>query len=460
MTQVASTRPAQRQLHLGAILAGVGTTQNGWRHPDLPGDASVNIQWFIENARKAEAAKFDLVFIVDSPYITPDTAPHFLNRLEPLTLLSGVAVATSRIGLVATLTSSYWEPYNVARQFASLDLISGGRAGWNVVTTGLEGAAGNYGRDEHYDHALRYRRAKEFVSVVQGLWDSYEDDAFPRDKEAGVFLDKSRQHRLDHSGEFFSVTGPLNIERSRQGQPVIFQAGDSDEGRNLGAAISNGVYTNGESFEVAKAYYDDLKARAVALGRNPDEIIVLPGIQPIIADTVEEAQAREEAENGKLDFAKALAQLGRPFNYHDFSQYDADAPFPDVSNLSLNSYKGFAERIVRTARDEKLTLRETVWRFASRRSPFVGTAETVAAEIERWFVGRAVDGFNYRVTNPADFALFIDKVVPILQARGLYRTEYEHETLRGHLGLPIPENSLALEWAEASEHEREVEASE
>ncbi|CAN5188677.1 LLM class flavin-dependent oxidoreductase [soil metagenome] len=430
----------KRQLHLGAILAGVGTTQNGRRHPELPGDASVDIDWFIANAKKAEEAKFDLVFIVDSPYITPDTAPHFLNRLEPLTLLSAVAAHTSRIGLVGTLTTSYWEPYNVARQFASLDLISRGRAGWNVVTTGLEGAAGNYGREAHFDHTERYARAAEFVEVVQGLWDSYEDDAFLRDKDAGVFLDKAKQHKLNHKGQFFSVAGPLAIERSRQGQPVIFQAGDSDQGRNLGAHIAEGVYTNGESFEVAKAYYDDLKARAVALGRDPDHIVVLPGLSPIIADTVEEARAREEQEQGKLDFDKALVQLGRPFNYHDFAQYDLDAPFPDVSNLSLNSYKGHAERIIRTAAAEGLTLRQTVWRFATRRSPFVGTAETVANEIERWFVGRATDGFNFRVTNPVDFALFVDRVVPILQERGLFRTEYEHETLRGHLGLPVPEN--------------------
>jgi len=434
------TGKPKRQLHLGAILSGVGTTQNGWLHPDLPGDASVDIKWYIANAKRAEEAKFDLVFIVDSPYITPDTAPHFLNRLEPLTLLSAVASHTSHIGVVGTLTTSYWEPYNVARQFASLDLISDGRAGWNVVTTGLEGAAGNYGREEHLDHAERYARASEFVSVVQGLWDSYEDDAFPRDKAAGQFLDKSKQHRLDHVGAFFSMTGPLNIQRSPQGQPVIFQAGDSDRGRQLGAEISEGVYTNGEDFEDAKAYYDDLKGRAVALGRNPDHIVVLPALIPIIADTDEEARAIEDERAGKLDFAKALVQLGRPFNYHDFSQYDPDAPFPDVSFLSLNSYKGHAERIVRVARAENLTLRETVWRFAARRNPFVGTAKSVADEIERWFIGGATDGFNFRVTNPADFGLFLDRVVPLLQERGLFRTEYAHQTLRGHLGLPVPAN--------------------
>jgi FMN-dependent oxidoreductase (nitrilotriacetate monooxygenase family) len=430
----------QRQIKLGAILSGVGSNQNEWLHPDLPSNASIDIDWFIANARKAEAAKFDLVFIVDSPYITPDTAPHFLNRLEPLTLLSALAVSTSHIGLVGTATTSYNEPYNIARQFGSLDQISNGRAGWNVVTTGLEGAAGNYGREAHFDHALRYRRAAEHVEVVQGLWDSYEDDAFPADKQAGIFLDKSRQHRLDHKGEFFSVAGPLNISRSRQGQPVIFQAGDSNQGRQLGAAISEGIYTNAETFEEAQEFYRDVKSRAAALGRNPDRISILPGIIPVIADTDAQAQARDEAAQGKLSLAKALVQLGRPFNYHDFSQYDVDAPFPDVSHVTLNSYKGHAERIVRIARAENLTLREAAFRFAARRSPFVGAAETVAREIERWFEGRAADGFIFRVTNPVDFALFTDRVVPLLQARGLFRTEYEHDTLRGNLGLPIPEN--------------------
>jgi FMN-dependent oxidoreductase (nitrilotriacetate monooxygenase family) len=433
-----------RQLHLGAILSGVGSTQNSWLHPDLPGDASVNIDWYVENARKAEAAKFDLVFIVDSPFITPDTAPHFLNRLEPLTLLSAVAFATSRIGLAATLTTSYWEPYNVARQFASLDLISHGRAAWNVVTTGLEGASRNYGRDEHFDHKLRYARAQEFVDVVKGLWDSYEDDAFPRDKSAGVFLNKSKQHPLNHTGEFFSVAGPLNIQRSPQGQPVIFQAGESDEGRAFGASIAEGIYANGENFERAQEYYADVKGRAAGLGRNPDHIVILPGLIPIIADTDEEARAIEEAQNGKLDLGKALVQLGRPFNYHDFTQYDLDAPFPDVSHLSLNSYKGSAERIIRTAKAEGLSLRETAWRFAARSNPFVGTAKTVADEIERWFVGRAADGFNFRVTNPADFDLFVEGVVPLLQERGLFRTEYTHDTLRGHLDLPFIENRHAV----------------
>jgi FMN-dependent oxidoreductase (nitrilotriacetate monooxygenase family) len=431
---------AQRQLKLGAILAGVGSSQNDWRHPDLPGDASVNIDWFIENARKAEAAKFDLLFIVDSPYITADTAPHFLNRLEPLTLLSALAVSTKHIGLVGTLTTSYNEPFNVARQFGSLDLISRGRAGWNVVTTGLEGAARNYGREEHIDHALRYKRAEEHLAVVQGLWDSYEDDAFPRDKERGIFLDKSKQHALNHKGEFFSVAGPLNIARSRQGQPVIFQAGSSDTGRDFAASYAEGIYSNAESFEEALEYYRDVKARVVKAGRKPEHLLIFPGLIPVIADTDEEAFARADAQLGRLDLDKALVQLGRPFNYYDFSKHDLDAPFPELGELGSNGYRGGAERIKRVAREEDLSLRETAWRFAACRSPFVGSPKTVADELQRWFEEGAVDGFNYRVTNPVDFARFTDQVVPLLRERGLLRPDYDGETLRSNLGLPIPKN--------------------
>ena len=442
-----------RQLHLGAILEGVGTDQHSWRDPALPGDASIDIDWYIRNAKLAEEARFDLVFIVDSPFITPDTAPHFLNRLEPLTLLSAVATHTSHIGLVGTLTTSYWEPYNVARQFASLDQISHGRAGWNVVTTGLEGAARNYGRDDHFDHADRYARAHEFVSVVKGLWDSYEDDAFPRDKTGGVFLDKTRQHKLNHKGTYFRVDGPLALSRSKQGQPVIFQAGDSHAGRDLGAAIADGTFAAAQDFESAQQYYADLKRRAAALGRNPDHIKVFPGLFPIIAYTDEEAQAIARKQQDTLDLDKLLVQLGRAFNYHDFRQYDLDAPFPDLSGVTLNSYKGHAERIIATAREKKLTLREAAYQLGQWRTGFVGSPETIADEIERWFIGRAADGFNLRVTVPADFDLFRTRVVPILQARGLFRREYEADTLRGNLGIPVPVNRYAgaHELVEAAE---------
>jgi FMN-dependent oxidoreductase (nitrilotriacetate monooxygenase family) len=441
----------QRHLHIGAILNGVGMSQNEWRHKEIPGDASVDIGWYIDRARAAEAAKLDFVFIVDSPYITPDTAPHFLNRLEPLTLLSALAVSTTHIGLAATLTTSYWEPYNVARQFASLDLISRGRAGWNVVTTGLEGAARNYGREEHYDHAVRYRRAREFVRVVQGLWDSYEDDAFPRDKAAGIFLDKAKQHALNHRGEFFSVAGPLNIQRSRQGQPVIFQAGDSHDGRELAAEIAEATFVAAGDFDTALAYRQDVRARAAARGRNPDHVLAMPGLNVVIEATDDAARAREQARVGKLDFAKSLVELGRLFNYHDFRTYDPDAPFPDVSKLSLNSYKGMAERVVKAARDQGLTLRQTAALFTTRYSAFVGSARTVADEIERWFAEGAIDGFILHSGSPEDFRRFTQDVVPILQKRGLFRTEYTQATLRGHLGLPVPVNRYATRQALAAE---------
>jgi FMN-dependent oxidoreductase (nitrilotriacetate monooxygenase family) len=429
-----------RQIKFGAILEGAGSDHTSWRDPEMQGDASIDIEWYIENARLAEAAKFDLLFVADSPFTTPDTSPHFLNRLEPMTLLSALATTTSKIGLVATLTTSYWEPYNVARLLGSLDNISRGRAGWNVVTTGLAGAARNYGREEHFDHDLRYERALEFVDVVQGLWDSYEDDAFPRDKATGVFLEKSKQHALNHKGKHFSVAGPLALTRSKQGQPVIFQAGDSNTGRTIGAQIAEGIFAGGDTFEYGQAYYADLKSRATALGRDPELITVMPGVSPIIAETDQEAQAIAEATRGALEIDKLLVHLGQSFNNHDFRAYPLDEAFPDVSDLTLNSFRGNAELIIRSAREENLTLRQAAHRFGVWRSDFVGSPETIANEIERWFVGRAADGFNIRVTRPRHFSLFRERVIPILQARGLFKTEYAHDTLRGHLGLPIPEN--------------------
>jgi len=287
----------KRQLKLGLVTTGVGGPgdSNRWLDPEIPVDASVSIDWYIDIVRQAEAAKFDLVFIVDSQFITADSPPHYLNRLEPLTLLSALAVATSHIGLVGTLTTSYNDPYNLARRLASLDLISKGRAGWNVVTTGDAGTAGNYGRDEHYDYATRYGRAFEYLDVVRGLWRSYEDGALVRDRETGVFLDKTKLHSLNHKGEHFSVVGPLNIQRSPQGEPVIFQAGDSEQGRDLGATVADAIFTHAKTIEHGQAFYADLKARAAKLGRNPDEIVILPGFTITVGDTDEDARAIQRA---------------------------------------------------------------------------------------------------------------------------------------------------------------------
>lgn len=261
----------KRQIKLGATLTGAGISKNNWRHPDVKADASIDLQDYKQKALLAERGKFDFVFIVDSTYITEHSAPHYLNRLEPLTLLSAIGSVTDKIGLVGTLSTSFSEPFTVARQFASLDHISGGRAGWNLVTTGLEGAAQNYGRAEHYSHEERYRRAGEHLEVVRGLWDSWEDDALTRNKETGEFFNPDKLHALNHKGEFFSVKGPLNIARSKQGQPVVFQAGGSDSGRDLAARSANAIFTGHETIEEAQAFYADIKRRAAGYGRSADE---------------------------------------------------------------------------------------------------------------------------------------------------------------------------------------------
>lgn len=439
-----------RHITFGVILTGTGGPgeHNRWLDPEIPGDASVDIDWYTEQAQLAERAALDLVFIVDSQFITPDSPPHYLNRLEPLTLLSALAARTERIGLVGTATTSYNSPYNLARRFASLDLISRGRAGWNVVTSGDGGTAGNYGLDEHYDYATRYARAAEHIEVSRALWDSYEDDAFPRDRESGTFLDPSKLHPTDHRGTYFSVAGPLNIERSPQGHPVVFQAGDSEEGRNLGAEYADGIFTHASSIEQNRAFADDIKGRAAAFGRNPEHVLILPGAKIIVGDTDDDARAIELAHHRLSNsFEQALAELGRPFGWHDFRQYDLDAPFPQEALVHAErSFKTQANQIAGFAAAENLTLREVVERLsAPRRSPFAGSAQTVADTLEEWFRAGAADGFNIYVSTPSQFRRFIDEVLPILRDRGLARTAYEGTTLREHLGLPKPENRHTAE---------------
>lgn len=434
---------ARRQLKLGLVPTGVGGPgdSNRWLDTDIPLDASVNVDWYIDVVRQAEAAKFDLVFIVDSQFITANSPPHYLNRLEPLTLLSALAVATKHIGLVATLTTSYNDPFNLARRFASLDLISKGRAGWNVVTSGDAGTAGNFSLPEHFDYDTRYRRAVEFLDVARGLWSSWEDGALVRDRATGQFLDADKLHRLDHRGEFFQVAGPLNIQRSPQGEPVIFQAGDSDQGRDLGASIADAIFTHAATIEQGQAFYADLKGRAARQGRDPDQIVILPGFFVTVGDSDADAKAIERHYR-ELDqsFDQALAEFGRPFGWHDFRQYDPDAPFPVAAlDHARSSFFTQAKRVTDLAVAEGLTLRQTVERArAGRGSPLVGSAETVANAIQRWFEGRALDGLNVHLGHPAQFTRFVQEVVPILQDRGLFRRDYEADTLRGNLGLHIP----------------------
>ena len=436
-----------RQLHLALHPYGVGGPgQHGlWKDPLVAKNASIDIQYYIAQAKAAEHALFDALFIVDSQFIDSTYPSHYLNRLEPLTLLSAVAVHTTHVGLVGTASSTYNSPFNLARRFASLDHISGGRAGWNVVTSFDTGTSRNYGLDEHLDYATRYGRALESVEVVRGLWDSYEDDAFPADVAADVFLDPTKLHPLNHVGEHFRVAGPLNLSRSPQGQPVIFQSGVSEEGRNLAAQIAEGIYAPGSSIESAHEYYTDVKRRTAAAGRDPEHLKIFIHGGPIVAATDDAARRRErEIFAEDHDFARNLALLGRGFGAHDFSQYDPDAPFPDVAQLAERGGRTGAAKIIERAKRENLTLRQVVDSAAEfRRSPFVGAPETVADTIEAWFRAGTFDGINLAFRNTADLEHFVDGVVPILQRRGLFRTEYEADTLRGHLGLPVPANRHA-----------------
>jgi FMN-dependent oxidoreductase (nitrilotriacetate monooxygenase family) len=355
---------------------------------------------------------------------------------------------TERIGLVATLTVSYSEPFNVARQFASLDHLSGGRAGWNVVTSWLGDTAANFSKAEHPAHNVRYRIAAEYLDVVQGLWDSWEDGAHVGDKESGQFVDPEKLHRLDHKGEFFQVRGPLNIKRTPQGQPVIVQAGSSDDGRNFAARRSEVIFTHAPTQEDGAAFYADVKARARGFGRDPAHLHILPGIAPIIGETDEEAEAKYRELAALETLETGLGLLSRTFNDHDFRQYDLDGPFPDVAHIGLNSQQSGTQRILKEVREEKLTLRQVVERLATPRGAFVGSPETVADRLQQWFEDEAADGFIIFEPLPGQLDLFVDKVIPILQERGLYRTDYEGTTLREHLGLPVPDNRYSAAAAE------------
>jgi FMN-dependent oxidoreductase (nitrilotriacetate monooxygenase family) len=431
----------QRQLKLGFLLHGVGPGWDDWRHPDAQVDASTSFAFYKRQAQAAERGKFDYLFVADSVSITARSSPHYLNRFEPFTILSALAAVTERIGLVGTVTVTYTEPYNLARQFASLDHISGGRAGWNVVTSWLEGSAANFGKTEHLAHDTRYRLAEEYVGVVQGLWDSWEDDALVRDKATGQFLDPDKLHTLDHKGAFLSVKGPLNISRSPQGQPVIFQAGASEDGRNFAARQAEAVFTHADTLTEAQAYYADVKARAVGFGRNPDLLAILPGARPVIGATQEEAEARYQELASLVSVENALRFLGRAFNDHNFSVYDLDAPFPaQVAAEGAKSNQSASNRILALAEQEGLSLRALALRVATPRGHFVGTPEQIADRFQQWFEGRGADGFNLFESLPGQLELFVEQVVPILQARGLYKHDYPGTTFRETLGLPVPVN--------------------
>ncbi|QCR38505.1 LLM class flavin-dependent oxidoreductase (plasmid) [Nissabacter sp. SGAir0207] len=432
-----------RQLRLGTILHGASGNMSAWRHPDAVADASINLEFVKSVAKKAEEGKLDFIFVADGLYINEKSIPHFLNRFEPLTLLSALSGVTRHLGLVGTLSTSYSEPFTVARQFASLDHLSAGRAGWNVVTSPLEGSAKNFSRPQHPDHALRYRIADEYLTVVKGLWDSWEQDAFVRDKASGQFFDASKLHTLDHHGDFFQVQGPLNIGRTPQGRPVIFQAGASEDGKKLAARHADAIFTHHPTVEEARAFYLDVKRQLVENGRRPEHLHIFQGVSVIVGDSAEDVERQYQQTAQLVSIKDALNYLGRFFDHHDFSQYALDAPFPELGEIGQNSFRSTTDEIKRNAREKGQTLRQAALEAATPRPLFHGTPEQVADGLQHWFESGAADGFIINGGTPVTFPRFVESVVPLLQARGLFRTEYTGTTLRDNFGLDQPTNQFA-----------------
>jgi alkanesulfonate monooxygenase len=445
--------PAPRQLHLGAFMRPVSIHTGAWRYPGAFPDANFNFAHYVRFIRKLEEGKFDAFFMADHLALLnmPVEAlkrSHTVSSFDPLTLLPALAAVTDRIGLIATASTTYNEPYHIARKFASLDHISGGRAGWNLVTTANPDAALNFGQDEHMAHGERYKRAREFFDVVTGLWDGWADDALVRDVESGIFFDPDRVRPLNHKGDEFSVRGPLNVARPVQGWPVIVQAGASDAGRQIAAETAEMVFAAGGPLADAQAFYADVKSRAAAIGRNPDHIKILPGALVVVGDTVAEAREKRAVLDSLVHEASAIASLSIALGT-DASRFDPDGPLPEIPET--NHSKSGRERAIAIARRENLTVRQLAQRLGGYGGlALVGTPATIADEMETWLHQRGCDGFNIMFPwLPGGLDDFVDQVVPELQRRGLFRREYAGTTLRDHLGLPRPENRFFPQQAAA-----------
>ncbi|MCU1737601.1 MULTISPECIES: LLM class flavin-dependent oxidoreductase [unclassified Pseudomonas] len=434
-----------RQLKLGAFLMATGHHVAAWRHPDVPANAGLDFAHYKHLARVAEAAKFDALFVADSVAAPSAEIASRMARsehFEPLTLLSALSAVTDHIGLIATATTSYNEPYHVARKFASLDHLSGGRAGWNLVTSDNAAEAQNFGRTEHIGHAERYSRAREFHQVVTGLWDSWEDDAFTRDKSSGQYYDPARLHVLNHSGEHFKVKGPLNVARSPQGQPVIVQAGSSELGRELAAQTAEVVFTAQTSLSKAQAFYADLKGRLAKFGRSTDSLKIMPGVFVVVGQSEAEAREKYESFQQWVEPEVGVALLGRMLGNFDLSGYPLDGPLPELP-LTDSGQQSRQQLLTELAGAENLTLAQLGRRIAGGRGHYslIGTPTQIADELQAWFEQGAADGFNVLVPHlPGGLEDFAASVVPELQRRGLFRTEYPGTTLREHLGLARPAN--------------------
>ncbi len=438
-----------RQLNLNAFLMSTGHHEASWRLPESDPLAAGEVTHFQNLARIAERGKLDSVFFADSPSLFSNPARRPPVSLEPTLLLAAMAVVTERIGLVATASTTYEEPYNLARSFASLDAISHGRAGWNVVTTAALDAGANFGFEESPTHAERYERANEFLEVVLGLWDGWEDDAAVVDKAGGVHTDPAKVHRLDHRGKHFRVRGPLTVGRSEQGHPVVVQAGSSGPGIALAAAYAEAVFTAQRTLEEGQSFYRELKAATAAAGRNPDHVKILPGIVPIIGSTEAEARELERQLDELLVHEHALKQLATDIGI-PADRIDLDAPLPEHIRPSdaIEGNRTRYELTVSFARRDGLTVRQILSRLGGGRGhrTLAGTPEQVADDIELWFTEGAADGFNVMpAAMPSGLEAFVDGVVPILQERGLFRRDYEGTTLRDHYGLPAPARAARVQ---------------
>jgi FMN-dependent oxidoreductase (nitrilotriacetate monooxygenase family) len=427
-----------RKIHFGLFLLGTGSHVAGWRMPGAI-DSFQNIDQVRAIAQDAERGLFDMIFMGDNLHADPAAHPSYTARLEPLTLLSAIAGATKHIGLGATVSTTYSDPFTVARVFASLDHLSGGRAAWNAVTTANPTAAANFGTI-HPDHAKRYEIAEEFLTVVRGLWDCWADDAIAADRETGLYIDPAKVRCLDHEGAHFKVKGPLNIGRAPQGQPIILQAGGSGPGQELAAKSADVVFSVTQDLDEARNFYRSVKDRLPNYGRTEDSMVVLPGVMPIVGRTEREAHDKLAALQGFISETNALSLLSDRFGI-DMSVYDLDGPVPTDLKPSDN-YHAFAKVMLDKARREDMRLRDVYNLMAAARGHWVlcGTPEHIADTLETWFTTGAADGFNVMPSHfPDGLTDFVDMVVPILQHRGLYRTEYEGTTLRDRMGLKRPE---------------------
>jgi FMN-dependent oxidoreductase (nitrilotriacetate monooxygenase family) len=433
-----------RQMHINVFINSRGHHEASWRHPNSSKLPLTDIDYTVDIAQKAEAAKLDSIFLADVLGLWNDVRATPFNWLEPITTLAATAMRTERIGLIGTVSTTYTEPYNLARQFASLDHISRGRAGWNIVTSWSHQAAANFGSAGQVSHADRYVRAEEYMQVVNALWDSWADDAVKDDRDGGLYADPARVKKINHKGELYQVEGPLNIPRSPQGRPVYVQAGSSEAGRSFAARYAEAVFTAHMEKATAVDFYKDLKRRMSELGRRPEDAAILPGFSPILGSTEKEAQNYADELNSLADIQIALARLSSRFGDYDFSHLPLDTPlspddFPDPS--TVQSARSRTEVILGVVRNDRPTLRQLLARLAGARGhfTFTGTPEACADLLQDWFETGASDGFNIMPpVLPHLLEVFVAEVVPLLQKRGLFRTEYVGTTLRDHLGISRP----------------------